>query len=111
MRNFLRPLALPVILVGIRNADRTNFTQSLNRCEPKIRSRGEITFLGMSDIMVRINISKKSVKSILELSPDKFRYGTQLLYDANHRQRRLKNYIFCECLLPDSEGRRKHHRN
>jgi hypothetical protein len=88
MRNFPRPpapdaLALPVILVGIRDAERTTFTQSLNRCELEIRSRGELTFIGPSDILFRINLPKQSVKSILELSPDMSRYGTQLLDDAD----------------------------
>jgi hypothetical protein len=85
-RNFVRTpssdaLQLPVILIGIRDTNRTTFTQSLNRCELEIRSGAELSFLGPSDILAKIGLPRDSMRSILELSPDVARFGAQLFLD------------------------------
>jgi hypothetical protein len=74
-------LGLPVILLGIKDADKTTFTQSLNRCELEVRSTGGLVFMAPSEILQKINLERKTVKGILDLSPELARYGTQLLQD------------------------------
>jgi hypothetical protein len=86
-RNFVRTpssdaVRLPVILIGIRDTNRTTFTQSLNRCELEIRSSADLSFLEPSDILAKIGLPRDSMRSILELSLDIARFGSQLFLDA-----------------------------
>jgi hypothetical protein len=74
-------LGLPVILLGIKDAAQITFTQSLNRCELEVRSTGGLVFMAPSEILQKINLERKTVKGILDLSPELARYGTQLLQD------------------------------
>jgi hypothetical protein len=74
-------LALPAVLIGIRDADKTTFTQSLNRCELEVRSTGGLVFLAPSEILQRIRLERTAVKGILDLSPELARFGSQLLQE------------------------------
>jgi hypothetical protein len=89
-RNFPRdpspnPLALPLILIGVRDRSRTTFTQSLNRCELEIKSHQSLLFLAPSEILSKISLSKRNVQAILMMSPELLRYASELLKEDDGR--------------------------
>jgi hypothetical protein len=82
-RNFVRDppadiIGLPAIMIGIKDTERTTFTQSLNHCELHIRSSKSLQFWGPHDILKKVNLSQ-CVRDILLRSGDLSRYGQEML--------------------------------
>jgi hypothetical protein len=90
-RNFVREPAptafpLPVIFLGVRDAGRTTFTQSLNRCELEIKCQRDALFLAPCDILQKVGLPRESVEGILALSPDLVRFASLVLDGAKEAE-------------------------
>ena len=83
-RNFKIPepenrIKLPAILVGVKEPSSTILKHPLVRTEVEFTSKEPMVFLAPSDVLMKINLPKESIKAFLDASPDYARYAQSLL--------------------------------
>ncbi|KAK8833990.1 hypothetical protein M9Y10_025551 [Tritrichomonas musculus] len=83
-RNFILPepenrIKLPAILVGVKEPSSTILKHPLVRTEIEFTSKEPMVFLAPSEVLMKINLPKESIKAFLEASPDYARYAQSLL--------------------------------